>query len=176
SIARDTELHNALTIGTPANGLSLNVQELSLALASATTTGALSSGDWSTFNSKQNALTFGNITGTTNQVSVSGGTGAVIGTGVSLSLPQDINSTATPTFGGLTLNGNQTLNGTLAIQDATDTYYTTFQGGTQTGNITYTLPTGNTNGLLRNTAGVLSWDTNTYLTANQTITLTGDVT
>lgn len=50
--------HAAVTIGT-ANGLSLSTQELSLALASAGTNGALSSTDWSTFNGKQNSLTFG---------------------------------------------------------------------------------------------------------------------
>ena len=54
--------HNAVTIGT-ANGLSLSTQVLSLGLASASTTGALSSTDWTTFNSKQNALT-NPITGT----------------------------------------------------------------------------------------------------------------
>ena len=47
--------HNAVTLGT-ANGLSLSTQQLSLALASGSTTGALSSTDWTTFNNKQNAL------------------------------------------------------------------------------------------------------------------------
>lgn len=47
--------HAAVTIGT-ANGLSLSSQALSLALASASATGALSSTDWSTFNNKQNQL------------------------------------------------------------------------------------------------------------------------
>ena len=47
--------HSAVTIGT-ANGLSLSSQVLSLALASASITGALSSTDWSTFNNKQNQL------------------------------------------------------------------------------------------------------------------------
>jgi hypothetical protein len=54
--------HNAVTLGT-ANGLSLSTQVLSLGLASSTTTGALSSTDWTTFNNKQNALT-NPITGT----------------------------------------------------------------------------------------------------------------
>jgi hypothetical protein len=54
--------HNAVTLGT-ANGLSLSTQALSLALASGSTTGALSSTDWTTFNNKQNALT-NPITGT----------------------------------------------------------------------------------------------------------------
>jgi len=48
--------HNAVTLGT-ANGLSLSTQQLSLALASTFSTGALSSTDWSTFNLKQNAIT-----------------------------------------------------------------------------------------------------------------------
>jgi hypothetical protein len=41
--------HNAVTLGT-ANGLSLSTQQLSLALASSSTTGALSSTDWNKFN------------------------------------------------------------------------------------------------------------------------------
>jgi hypothetical protein len=45
--------HNAVTIGT-ANGLSLSTQSLSLGLSSTSTTGALSSTDWNTFNNKQN--------------------------------------------------------------------------------------------------------------------------
>ena len=59
--------HNAVTIGT-ANGLSLSTQVLSLALASGSTTGALSSTDWTTFNGKQAALSgtgFVKISGTT---------------------------------------------------------------------------------------------------------------
>jgi hypothetical protein len=54
--------HTAVTLGT-ANGLSLSTQQLSLGLASAGVTGALSGTDWSTFNSKQNALT-NPVTGT----------------------------------------------------------------------------------------------------------------
>lgn len=48
--------HNAVTLGT-ANGLTLSTQALSLALASGSTTGALSSADWSTFNNKQSTIT-----------------------------------------------------------------------------------------------------------------------
>lgn len=47
--------HAAVTLGT-ANGLSLSTQQLSLGLASSSANGALSSTDWTTFNSKQNAL------------------------------------------------------------------------------------------------------------------------
>ncbi|MFZ2153628.1 MAG: hypothetical protein WAV16_00130, partial [Candidatus Moraniibacteriota bacterium] len=45
--------HTPLSIGTPANGLSVDgSQTLSLALASAATTGALSNSDWTAFNNK----------------------------------------------------------------------------------------------------------------------------
>jgi len=59
--------HNAVTIGT-ANGLSLSTQVLSLALASTSTTGALSSTDFNTFNNKQaqiNGTGFVKASGTT---------------------------------------------------------------------------------------------------------------
>lgn len=49
--ALTSDLHNPVTIGT-ANGLSLSTQVLSLGLSSASTTGALSSTDWNTFNNK----------------------------------------------------------------------------------------------------------------------------
>ena len=50
-----------VTIGT-ANGLSLSLQALSLTLSSTSTTGALSSTDWNTFNNKlSSSLTTGNI-------------------------------------------------------------------------------------------------------------------
>lgn len=59
--------HNAVTLGT-ANGLSLSTQVLSLAAASTSATGALTSTDWNTFNNKQAALNgtgFVKISGTT---------------------------------------------------------------------------------------------------------------
>jgi hypothetical protein len=67
TLALTSQLHDAVTIGT-ANGLSLSGQVLSLALASTSTTGALSSTDWNTFNGKQAALNgtgFVKISGTT---------------------------------------------------------------------------------------------------------------
>ena len=68
TLAFTSDLHNPVTIGT-ANGLSLSTQVLSLALASTSTTGALSSTDWNTFNGKQNALTNPITgTGTTNYI------------------------------------------------------------------------------------------------------------
>jgi hypothetical protein len=77
TLALTSDLHNAVTIGT-ANGLSLSTQVLSLALASTSTTGALSSTDWNTFNGKQNALTNPVTgTGTTSYITKFTGTSAV---------------------------------------------------------------------------------------------------
>src|SRR5690606_30576278 len=45
-----------------------------------------------------------NVIGTTDQISVSGGTGRVIGGNVTLSLPQSIATTSTPTFAGITID------------------------------------------------------------------------
>lgn len=73
-----------VTLGT-ANGLSLIGQQLSLGLSSTSTTGALSYTDWNIFNGKQDALTIGDLTDAgTDGITVTGGTGAVIGSGVSL--------------------------------------------------------------------------------------------
>jgi hypothetical protein len=59
TLALTSQLHNAVTIGT-ANGLSLSTQVLSLGLASTTTTGALSSTDWNTFNNKASTAALAN--------------------------------------------------------------------------------------------------------------------
>jgi hypothetical protein len=65
--------HAAVTIGT-ANGLSLSTQALSLALASGSATGALSSTDWNTFNNKLStataASTYVPYTGATGNVNL----------------------------------------------------------------------------------------------------------
>lgn len=60
--------------------------------AGSTTDGYLSSVDWNTFNSKQNALTLGNLTTSTTGVSITGGTGAVVGSGATVNI-QTANST-----------------------------------------------------------------------------------
>lgn len=55
-ITLDQSSHNPVTIATPANGLGILNQEISLELANASSTGALSSTDWTTFNNKQDAI------------------------------------------------------------------------------------------------------------------------
>lgn len=70
------------------NGLSISgSQVLNLQPADATHPGGISVADWNTFNNKQSTLTLGNITSTpiTNLV-VTGGTGAIVGSGVLLTL------------------------------------------------------------------------------------------
>lgn len=74
-----------VTLGT-ANGLSLASQALSLQAADSTHTGALTSEDWIAFDTKQPALTFGNLTASTTGVNVAGGTGAVVGSGADISI------------------------------------------------------------------------------------------
>jgi hypothetical protein len=70
--------------------------------------------------------------------------------------------------GGMSVMGSNNLSQTLSVSGnlgikeggTTPTYYTIFQGGDQSGDITYTLPTTSINGALINTGGVLSWSTN----------------
>lgn len=84
--------------------------------ASASQAGFLSSTDWSTFNGKEPALTKGNLTEATSSVlTISGGTGAVIGTGTSIQVKQSsgaqdgyLSSADWTTFNNK-LSGNQTI-------------------------------------------------------------------
>lgn len=62
------------------------IHTFNLPTASGSVRGLLSSTDWTTFNGKQSALTLGDITSPTTGVSVSGGTGAVVGSGVAISV------------------------------------------------------------------------------------------
>jgi hypothetical protein len=94
--------------------LQLSNNVISIPQATGSTNGYLDSADWNTFNNKQNALIIGDLSGTSNQINVSGGTGAIIGSGVTLSLPQNISSSASPLFTGLTIAANATINGTLS--------------------------------------------------------------
>ena len=93
----------ALTIGTTGTDLSSTVVDstttpvitLNVPTASAANRGALSSADWTTFNSKEPALTKGNLTEATSAVlTITGGTGAVIGTGTSIQVAQSGVSTS----------------------------------------------------------------------------------
>jgi hypothetical protein len=72
-------------------------------VSSSTLSGILTPTDWNTFNNKQDIINSGNLTGTENQITVSNGTGVVIGAGTLLSLPQDIATISEPIFNRVTL-------------------------------------------------------------------------
>lgn len=68
---------------------------VSMTQSNATTDGWLSFTDWNTFNSKQSALTFGNLTEATSGVlTITGGTGAVIGSGTTIQVSQSSSLTS----------------------------------------------------------------------------------
>ena len=132
---------------------------LTIQVSDATHNGYLSSTDWSTFNSKQAALSFGNLTESTSSVlTITGGTGSVIGSGTTIQIKQSsasvsgyLSSTDWSTFNGkesvLTfssgvtrlvnnitndlitgLTGGQTIIGGTAVTDAINYKGTTGNG------------------------------------------------
>ena len=72
--------------GTAPLTLSISSNQLSgsITAANSTTNGFLTSANWNTFNNKQNALTFGNAT--SGDLTITGGNGAIIGGGMTLSV------------------------------------------------------------------------------------------
>lgn len=73
--------------------------------ANGSTNGYITAVDWNTFNNKQNALTFGNVTASSNpEITITGGTGAVIGGGLDISIPD-----ASDTVRGLITTTSQNL-------------------------------------------------------------------
>lgn len=118
-----------LTLGT-ASGLSLVGQALSLGLASAGVTGALSGTDWSTFNSKQAAGTYVTAVSVTTANGVSGTSSGGATPALTLTL-----GAITPT----TVNGNTvtTGTGTLTLSSFTLTVGATASiSGTNSGDVT----------------------------------------
>lgn len=77
------------------NNLDFNGNQIYTNAASLSANGYLASSDWATFNAKQSALTIGNLTEATSSVlTISGGTGAVIGSGASIQVKQSGNATS----------------------------------------------------------------------------------
>jgi hypothetical protein len=124
----------------------------SISQANTSTDGYLSSFDWNTFNNKQIALTFGNLT--SSDITVTGGTGSVIGTGSTLTLATV--NTNTGTFGSSTAIPVITVNGKGLITALTTTAVSIPSGslsfigdvtgtGTTGSDTTLTLATVNTN-------------------------------
>jgi hypothetical protein len=83
----DTAYNLRITSATAPLGIASNV--ISITQSGASSNGYLSSTDWNTFNNKQNALTFGNLTEDTSSVlTITGGTGSVIGSGTTIQVKQ----------------------------------------------------------------------------------------
>jgi len=117
--------HSAVTIGT-ANGLSLASQVLSLALASASTTGALSSTDWVKFNTAYNdSIVSANVSGTTTKTLTltQQDAGTITASWTDLAASGTVTSVAATVPAGLTISGSPIVSaGTLAF--GLDTGYT----------------------------------------------------
>ncbi len=75
---------SSVTATTPLTSSGGANPNISIPLANAGSNGYLSSTNWSTFNNKQNALTFGNLTSA--DIGVTGGSGAVIGSGTTMTI------------------------------------------------------------------------------------------
>lgn len=100
----------------------------------------------------------GTLTGTSNQVTVTNGAGTV-----TLSLPQGIATSSSPTFLGQTLGSGGATTGQLTLKNSTNTNNTIVQAGAASGNITFTLPTSTGSAgqvLSTNGSGTLSWIAN----------------
>lgn len=223
-----TPVTSARTISTtaPLSGggdLSAN-RTLSISQATTSTDGYLTSTDWNTFNSKEPALTKGNLTESTSSVlTITGGSNAIIGSGLTIQVKQAtslvsgyLSSTDWSTFNGkqAALSGSgivKSTGGTIsyltdnssnwdsAYTNRITSLTTTGSSGAATliSNVlnipNYTLAGLGGQPLATNltslaglsyasasfvkmtASGTFSLDTATYLTGNQTITLSGDV-
>jgi hypothetical protein len=78
----DTAYTNRITSAT--SPLSITANAISITQATTSVNGYLTSTDWNTFNNKQSTLTLGNLTST--DITVTGGTGSIIGAGSTLTL------------------------------------------------------------------------------------------
>lgn len=166
-----------------ANGTTTPALTLTLQTANTSQSGEISSTDWNTFNNKQSALVSGTSIKTVNSTTLLGSGNVTLQTpltaGTDYQIP--INLTTTGTSGAATFSA-----GTLNIPNYANTTYTAGTGLTLTGTVfsvnnsqsIATLSNLTGNGFVKTSGGTgaLSIDTNTYLTANQSITLSGDVT
>ncbi len=112
---------------------------VSISQSGPSTNGYLSSADWNTFNTKQSALTLGNLT--SSDITVTGGTGAVVGSGSTLTLATV--NTNVGTFGSSTAIPVITVNGKgLVTAVSTDAVFIPSGALSFIGNVTGTGNTG----------------------------------
>jgi hypothetical protein len=92
---------STVTATTPLTSNGGSIPDILIPQSGSATNGFLSSTDWNTFNNKQDAPTFGNLT--SGDIIVSGGNGTVIGSGTSMSVIKGNLTEATSSV--LTLSG-----------------------------------------------------------------------
>lgn len=122
--------HVAVTIGT-ANGLSLSTQAISLATASTSVTGALTSTDWNTFNGKQAALVSGTNIKTVNSTTLLGSGNLAVGTVTSVAAGNGLTFTTITGTGSVTMGTPSTITTTSTNSVATDSHTHAITGHAQ---------------------------------------------
>lgn len=158
--------------GTGANSFTANALLVGNGTGAVTATAVGNSGECLISNGTGSAPTFQTCTGSGGVSSVAGTANQITVTGttsLTLSLPQDINTSAAVQFGtaslggasALTLGTASTNNGALIFKNATNGSNTTLQSGTPSSSLTFTLPSANasSNGqcLTATTSGTLSF-------------------
>jgi hypothetical protein len=131
--------------------------------ATTSTDGYLSSANWNTFNNKQNALTIGNLT--SSDIVVSNGTGAIIGTGSTLTITKSNLTEATSSVLTITGGTNSVLGAGTTIQvkqanTTTSGYLSSTDWNTFNNRMSWKYDAGkandSTNSYLNNTIGIAS--------------------
>jgi hypothetical protein len=120
---------SAVTASAPVASSGGATPNISISQSGAAQDGYLSSTDWNTFNNKQAALSFGDLT--SSDITVTGGVGAVIGSGTSLSLTKGNLSETTSSV--LTISG-----GTSAVLGSGVTIAVAQAGSAQSGYLSST--------------------------------------
>ena len=158
--------------------ISVSSGVVSISQSGPSTNGYLSSADWNTFNGKQSALTLGNLT--SSDITVTGGTGAVVGSGATLTLA-NVNSnvgsygdsvtvpTVTVNAKGLVTSASQT-----AIPTASNTT-TGLLTSSDWGTFNAKQAALNGTGFVKVSGTTVSYDNSTYLTTIEGIAAGGEL-
>jgi len=164
----------ALT-GTAPISFNTSTGEISISQANTSTNGYLSSTDWNTFNGKQGAIT----------LTTTGTSGAATLVGNTLNIPNYASGGGSGTVTSVSVVSSNGFAGTVATNTTTPaiTISTTVTGLLKGNGTAISAATAGTDyqaaltgtGFVKSTGGTISYDTNTYLTANQSISLSGAV-
>lgn len=158
--------------------ISVSSGVVSISQSGPSTNGYLSSADWNTFNGKQSALTLGNLT--SSDITVTGGTGAVVGSGSTLTLA-NVNSNVgsygdSVTVPTVTVNAKGLV--TSASQTAIPTASSTTTGlltSSDWGTFNAKQAALNGTGFVKVSGTTVSYDNSTYLTTIEGISAGGEL-